>query len=988
MRESFARIAKIFRQVGPQYHVSFLVAILLIMGGAIHIMVGCGVDPEAAIDSEFRGLWVVRTSMKSQASIEQVIERAYESNFNALLVQVNGRGEAYYESEIVPKMPDIPEGFDPLAFCIRRAHAVGIEVHAWINAFTVGQLGCGEYQDKHVLTQHPEWSLVDHNQVSTLDYTAEMGRDELVSVMLDPAIEGVKEYVRNVFMEVAANYDVDGVHFDYIRYPGRKYGYSDEARDEFRKLTGYDPLDLVKKPETLRGEIVDGEDLFENLSAKWDEFRREQVTEVVRRVWKDIKRTKPDVAVSCAVFPDVDDSYNRRMQDWRGWIQEGIVDFVVPMAYTQNTQRFTGHIQKAVEMPPGRKALAGVGVYLMLEDPAGCIEKIEAARDLEAPGVVLFSYDSIKDRTDYWEALTCGPFNRRAVAPTMTRPASNRVSPASNPVSSEDRASAASSLLARMSVEEKVGQMVMAGFPGMTPGSEVETLLKECKVGGIIFFARNLSDPFQTASLSNELQKMAASQGAGVPLFISADQEGGYVARLPGATSFPGNMGLGAAGDPTLVRKVGEVTARELRACGINMNFAPAVDVNSNPSNPVIGVRSFGESADAVAELGVAMVQGLQKEGVSATVKHFPGHGDTSLDSHIALPTVPHDKARLKAIELKPFQAAIDAGVDVVMTAHVTFPAFEPEPGLPATLSRSVLTGLLREDMGFTGLIVTDAMEMGAIVKNFGLEEAAVMAVNAGADIVLVGWPQDWRDAVRVVDALNRAVTAGEIPMSRVDESVQRVLQVKERRGILSAPLIDEKDAKSSVSTEDSRKLALEAARKSICLVRDEKGLIPLNAESCGKVLVVYPNVGALTQAEDPSGEPTSLARCLKPVLGKVDEISMSANPNSAEQGKVVAKAKDYDTVIILTSRAWSSGCRGQASVVATLAEKKPRVIAVSLREPYDLKKYGMVGTYLAAFNSSGISMKALAEVLTGDAKPQAKLPVSIPGFYPAGHGL
>ena len=330
---------------------------------------------------------------------------------------------------------------------------------------------------------------------------------------------------------------------------------------------------------------------------------------------------------------------------------------------------------------------------------------------------------------------------------------------------------------------------------------------------------------------------MATSQGAGIPLFISVDQEGGYVARLPRATSFPGNMGLGAAGDPALTRKVGEVTARELRACGINMNFAPVVDVNSNPSNPVIGVRSFGESADSVAELGVAMVEGLQNEGVCATIKHFPGHGDTSLDSHIALPTVPHDKARLKTVELKPFQAAIDAGVDVVMTAHVTFPAFEPKPGLPATLSRRVLTGLLREDMGFTGLIVTDAMEMGAIVKNFGLEEAAVMAVNAGADIVLVGWPQDWRDAVRVVDALNKAVAEGEIPMSRIDESVQRVLEVKERRRILSAPLVDEKKAKVSVSTEDSRKFALEAARKSICVVRDEKGFIPSMPSHVGSIV-------------------------------------------------------------------------------------------------------------------------------------------------------
>jgi len=390
--------------------------------------VGIGVNSEAQAADEFRGLWVVRTSMQSKESVEQVIGRACEGKFNALLVQVNGRGEAYYESRIIPRMPDVQGGFDPLAFCIEEAHAVGIEVHAWINAFTVGEIGRRKYQENHVLTQHPEWALVDHGQVSTFDYSPGMGRDELVSVMLDPAIEGVKEYVREVFMEVVTDYDVDGVHFDYIRYPGRKYGYGEEARDEFRKLTGYDPLDLVKKPETLRGKITDGKDLFEDLSDKWDEFRREQVTEVVRRVYQDVKRTKPDVAVSCAVFPDLDESYNERLQDWLSWIQEGIVDFIVPMAYTPNTRKFTSHIKKAVETSPDGRALAGVGVYLMLDNPSDCIEKIEAARELGTPGVVLFSYDSIKERTDYWEALASGPFKSPATAPKMTRRASSPIS--------------------------------------------------------------------------------------------------------------------------------------------------------------------------------------------------------------------------------------------------------------------------------------------------------------------------------------------------------------------------------------------------------------------------------------------------------------------------------------------------------------------------------------------------------------------------------
>ena len=425
VKQSVIGMIKGFEQASSKYHILFLMAVLLIAGGVLCIMAGTDVHPEAAMNEEFRGLWVVRTSMQSQESIEHVIERAVESNFNAILVQVNGRGEAYYESDIVSRMPDVPEGFNPLGFCIQKAHAAGIEVHAWINAFTVGVLGRSDYQEKHVLSQHPEWSLVDLDQVSTFDYTPGTARGELVSVMLDPAIEGVKEYVREVFMEVVTNYDVDGVHFDYIRYPGKKYGYGQEARDRFREITGYDPLDLVNKPETLRGRIVDGKDLFVSLSDRWDEFRRDQVTEVVRRVYQDVKRIKPDVVVSCAVFPDGDQSRALRMQDWRSWIQEGIVDFVVPMAYTPDTRKFADHMKKAVGTPPGGRALAGVGVYLMLDNPEDCIEKIDAARELGAPGIVLFSYDSIKERTDYWEALADGPFNHPATAPKMIRQASD-----------------------------------------------------------------------------------------------------------------------------------------------------------------------------------------------------------------------------------------------------------------------------------------------------------------------------------------------------------------------------------------------------------------------------------------------------------------------------------------------------------------------------------------------------------------------------------
>ncbi|MDK2930604.1 MAG: hypothetical protein PWR07_735 [Bacillota bacterium] len=409
---------------GPEHRRACVAVAIFIVGGAVCVFMRTRADVAWVAGHEVRGLWVVRTSMATRESVEKMVDLASRNNFNALFVQVNGRGEAYYTSSMVPRMPDVEEGFDPLAFCIERAHAAGLQVHAWINAFTVGKLGCREYQPEHVLSRHPEWALVDEAGVSTLDYTPGMAQGELVSPMLDPAIEGVKAYVHDVFMEVVRNYDVDGVHFDYIRYPSPRFGYGDVARAAFHCLTGYDPLDLAKGPKALEGKGGEeaGEALYRELMAKWNAFRRDQVTEVVRRVYQDVKRVKPGVAVSCAVFPDAADAAEHRLQDWKAWLSRGIVDFVVPMAYTSDGDLFARHVREAVEAAPGcGRVLAGVGAYNMLEDPAGCIEKIAMARRLRAAGVVLFSYDAISDRPEYWKALAEGLFRDRASAPALAR---------------------------------------------------------------------------------------------------------------------------------------------------------------------------------------------------------------------------------------------------------------------------------------------------------------------------------------------------------------------------------------------------------------------------------------------------------------------------------------------------------------------------------------------------------------------------------------
>src|SRR6266581_343084 len=376
--------------------------------------------------------------------------------------------------------------------------------------------------------------------------------------------------------------------------------------------------------------------------------------------------------------------------------------------------------------------------------------------------------------------------------PTQT-PATTAVSPTQQPLPTPrpentpavvTPADIARQTLAKMSLEQKVGQVFMLGFEGTTLNAANRALVNGLHLGGVTLFARNVDTAAQVAQLDADLQTIADP----LPLFISVDQEGGLVVRITdGATIFPGNMAVGATGDPTLARKVADASASELLAMGINMDLAPVVDVNTNPLNPVIGVRSFGSDVSLVSEFGVQTIQGLQSSGVSAVGKHFPGHGDTSVDSHRGLPVVPHSLERLQALEFLPFKAAIQAGVDGIMTAHLYLPAIEPQQDLPATLSKTVLTGLLREQLGYQGLILTDALDMDAIKKDRAAAEAAVQAFEAGADMLLIaGINAD--DRLHLGDgppALLAAVQSGRVSEDRLDASVLRILEAKAKRGIL-----------------------------------------------------------------------------------------------------------------------------------------------------------------------------------------------------------
>lgn len=540
-------------------------------------------------------------------------------------------------------------------------------------------------------------------------------------------------------------------------------------------------------------------------------------------------------------------------------------------------------------------------------------------------------------------------------------------------------------LMATMTLEQKVGQMVMAGFPGYTVGSEATQLIRQHHVGGVILFARNVRDEAQVASLNRSLQQLAQGSGAKIPLFIATDQEGGIVARLRNDTVvMPGGMALGAAGSPELAYEAGRSTARQLLAVGVNMNFAPVVDVNNNPANPVIGIRSIGEDPQLVAELGAAFIRGQQAEGVISTAKHFPGHGDTDTDSHIALPRVDHPRERLDQVELVPFRAAIEAGVDSIMTAHVTFPSVDPTPGLPATLSHRTLTGLLREELGHEGLIVTDAMEMQAITANFGIAEAAVRAVEAGADMVLVAWPSDWYDAVRVIQALLAAARSGRISEERIDASVERILRLKFDRGLFDAEPPSAAEVAERVGRPEDQALALEIARAAVTVVKDSQGAIPLEPQQIGRVLVVTPQLSDLTQAEERGTSRSTLGNVVRQRVPAAQEMVISTNPNATERTQVLAAARSVDTIIIGTYRA----NQNQALLVNDLRRLGKRLIVVALREPYDLLRFPEVPTYVTTYGYLPVHMEALGDVLFGDVPAKGRLPVSLPGLFDLGHGL
>lgn len=335
-----------------------------------------------------------------------------------------------------------------------------------------------------------------------------------------------------------------------------------------------------------------------------------------------------------------------------------------------------------------------------------------------------------------------------------------------------------SEVVSKMSLEEKIGQMILAGISGTTMDANTKKLVNQFHIGGIIFYKNNFNTPAQTIQLVNQLKTENSSR---LPLFLSTDQEGGRVTRLPGGlTNFPTNEQIGKVNNREFSYKIGTLLGRELKEFGLNLDFAPALDINSNPNNPVIGDRSFGNNPEIVSELGIQTMKGIQSQNVIPTIKHFPGHGDTSVDSHLDLPIVNKSLKELKELELIPFERAIDDGADVVMVAHILLPKLDKTN--PASMSKAIMTDLLRNKLSFNGVIITDDMTMGSITEHFDIGKAAVESVKAGSDIILVG--HNYNNVVKIIASLKRAVQNGEISEQRLNESTERIIQLKRKYNI------------------------------------------------------------------------------------------------------------------------------------------------------------------------------------------------------------
>jgi len=540
-----------------------------------------------------------------------------------------------------------------------------------------------------------------------------------------------------------------------------------------------------------------------------------------------------------------------------------------------------------------------------------------------------------------------------------------------------------------MTLREKIGQMLMPYYFGEftpTDSPEYQELVREVKenhIGGLIVgtsrgaLGLERSQVYPTAVVTNELQRRAK-----IPLLIGADLESGAGMRLDEATSFPSAMALGATDDPKVAYTTGKVTALEARAAGVRWIFAPVADVNNNPDNPIINIRSFGEDPQSVAKYVAEFVRGVEENGALATAKHFPGHGNVSVDSHLALATVTGSREELDATELVPFRAAIAAGVSAIMPGHLAVPALEPEPDTPATISKRILTGLLRGEMKFRGLIVTDALDMGGVSSLYPPGEVAVRSVEAGADVLLMPPLPD-----AAMAALEEAVESGRVPEKRIDESVRRILEAKARLGLEKNRYTDVARMNERLGLPEYEEQAQSIADRGVTLLRDTQHELPLDATRSLRVLLV-------ALSSDPDAAP---GETIEPeIRWRVDSLDvLRADTQYSGVGQLkLPPPESYDATIAalfvrVTDRKGNIGLPDdqRAFVDQLLAAGKP-VIVACFGNPYLIERFPNAKTWVAEFSTNDVSQRAVARAIFGEVAIGGKIPVSVPGTVERGAGL
>jgi beta-glucosidase-like glycosyl hydrolase/CubicO group peptidase (beta-lactamase class C family) len=545
------------------------------------------------------------------------------------------------------------------------------------------------------------------------------------------------------------------------------------------------------------------------------------------------------------------------------------------------------------------------------------------------------------------------------------------------------------STLKKMTLEEKLGQLLFVFYFGGLTSTESDAyrelvrLVEQNHIGGLVLQTRGTplgverSQAYPAAALANQLQARAK-----VPLLVGADFERGTAMRVEEGTAFPHAMAVAAAGSPQDAYAMGRLTALEARALGVHWIFAPVADVNSNPENPIINTRSFGEDPGRVAEFVAAYVRGVEEHGALSTTKHFPGHGDTAVDSHTDLPIIRGERARLDAVELVPFRAAIAAGASSLMTGHLAVPAVEPDAEVPATLSGRVLADLLRRELGFDGLIVTDALDMGGVTSRYPPHEAAVRAVLAGADVLLVPPVTD-----AALAALREAVESGRLPVARVEESVRRILRAKARVGLDRQRAVDLEALNRVLRRPESLAAAQEMADRGVTLLRDEPKLLPLDATRRRRVLLII-------AAGDPDPYPGEDLE--REIRWRVDELQVVRTDTRFARVETVRlpPPESYDLavaalIVRVTDRKGTVGLPdNQAALVNELLATGKPVVVVCLGNPYLVERFPAAKTWLGAFSTVDVAQRAAARALFGQAAIGGRMPVSVPGIAKAGDGL